>query len=69
MMDLYKLALNNIRRRKLRSALTMLGIIIGAAMLMVLLGLTAGTTTAIKDETNAYMYDIAISPESASGTY
>lgn len=68
-MDLYKLALNNIRRRKLRSALTMLGIIIGAAMLMVLLGLTAGTTTAIKDETNAYMYDIAISPESTSGNY
>lgn len=67
-MDLYKLAFNNIRRRKLRSALTMLGIIIGAATLMVLLGVTAGTTTAIKDETNSYMYDIAISPESATGT-
>ena len=53
-MDLYKLAFNNIRRRKLRSALTMLGIIIGAAMLMVLLGLTAGTTTAIKDETKPF---------------
>jgi putative ABC transport system permease protein len=66
--DLYKLAFNNIRRRKLRSALTMLGIIIGAATLMVLLGLTAGTTTAIKDETNSYMYDIAISPESSTGT-
>jgi putative ABC transport system permease protein len=68
-MDLYKLAFNNIRRRKLRSALTMLGIIIGAAMLMALLGVTAGLTTAIKDETNAYMYDIAIAPEPSSGSY
>jgi putative ABC transport system permease protein len=68
-MDLYKLAFNNIRRRKLRSALTMLGIIIGAAMLMALLGVTAGLTTAIKDETNAYMYDIAIAPASSSGSY
>ena len=67
-MDLYKLAFNNIRRRKMRSALTMLGIIIGAATLMVLLGVTAGTTTAIKDETNSYMYDLAISPASTTGT-
>ncbi|BDZ69877.1 ABC transporter permease [Methanobacterium petrolearium] len=68
-MDLYKLSFNNIRRRKLRSSLTMLGIIIGAAMLMTLLGLTAGVTTAIEDETNAYMYDIVITPASSSGSY
>lgn len=68
-MDLYKLSFNNLRRRKLRSALTMLGIIIGAATLMVLLGITAGTTTAIIDKTNAYMYDVAISPASSSGSY
>ena len=68
-MDLYKLSFNNIKRRKLRSSLTMLGIIIGAAMLMVLLGVTAGLTTAVKDETNSYMYDIAITPASGTGSY
>ncbi|MGV8143183.1 MAG: ABC transporter permease [Methanothermobacter sp.] len=68
-MNLYKLAFNNIRRRKLRSSLTMLGIIVGAAMLMTLLGLTAGVTTAIQDETDAYMYDLAITPASGTGSY
>jgi putative ABC transport system permease protein len=68
-MNLYKLAFNNISRRKLRSALTMLGIIIGAATLMVLLGTTTGLTSAVKDETNAYMYDVVISPASSTGSY
>ncbi|BDZ67040.1 ABC transporter permease [Methanobacterium ferruginis] len=68
-MDLYKLSFNNIRRRKLRSSLTMLGIIIGAAMLMALLGVTAGLTTAIQDETNAYMYDVAVTPAAGTGSY
>jgi hypothetical protein len=40
--NLYELAFNNIRRRKLRSSLTMLGIIIGAATILVLLGSTSG---------------------------
>lgn len=68
-MDLYRLSFQNIKRRKLRSALTMLGIIIGAATLMLLLGVTAGTTSAVKDETNAYMYDIAITSASSTGNY
>jgi putative ABC transport system permease protein len=68
-MDLYKLAFNNIRRRKLRSFLTTLGIIIGVATIVVLLGVTNGVTSAIKDETNEYMYDVVISPASSTGSY
>ncbi len=68
-MDLYKLAFNNIRRRKLRSFLTTLGIIIGVATIVVLLGVTTGVTSAIKDETNEYMYDVVITPASSTGSY
>lgn len=66
-MNLYNLAFNNIRRKKLRSALTMLGIIIGVATIVVLMGMTAGLTQAVKDETNEYMYDVIIMPASSSG--
>ena len=68
-MDLYKLAFNNIRRKKLRSALTALGIIIGAATIVVLLGITAGATSAVQEQTDKYMYDVVIAPASSSGTY
>ncbi len=68
-MNLYNLAFNNIRRKKLRSALTMLGIIIGAATLVVLLGITAGATSAVKAETDQYMYDVVITPASSTGSY
>jgi putative ABC transport system permease protein len=66
-MDLYKLAFNNIRRKKLRSALTTLGIIIGVATIVVLLGMASGATSEVQAETNAYMYDVAIIPASSSG--
>jgi len=66
-MNLYKLAFNNIRRKKLRSALTALGIIIGAATIVVLLGITAGATSAVQEQTDQYMYDVAIQPASSSG--
>jgi len=68
-MDLYSLAFNNIRRRKLRSILTTLGIIIGVATIVVLLGVTTGVTSAIKDETNKYMYDVVVTPASSTGSY
>jgi putative ABC transport system permease protein len=67
-MDLYKLAFNNIRRKKLRSALTTLGIIIGVATIVVLLGMASGATSEVQAETNAYMYDVVIIPASSSGT-
>lgn len=66
-MDLYKLAFNNIRRKKLRSALTTLGIIIGVATIVVLLGMASGATSEVQAETSAYMYDVAIIPASTSG--
>lgn len=66
-MNLYKLAFNNIRRKKLRSVLTTLGIIIGVATIVVLLGMTAGATSEVQAETNAYMYDVAVLPASTSG--
>ncbi|WP_414470146.1 ABC transporter permease [Methanobacterium sp. ACI-7] len=66
-MDLYKLAFNNIRRKKLRSALTTLGIIIGVATIVVLLGMTAGATSEVQAETSKYMYDVGVIPASTSG--
>ncbi|MCE7699471.1 MAG: ABC transporter permease, partial [Methanobacterium paludis] len=68
-MNLFKLAFNNIRRKKLRSTLTMLGIIIGVATILTLLGSTAGLASAVNDQTNQYMYDVVISPSSSSGSY
>lgn len=68
-MNLYKVGFNNIRRKKLRSSLTMLGIIIGAATILILLGTTAGLASAVKDQTNEYMYDIIVSPAQSSGSY
>lgn len=68
-MNLYKLAFNNIRRKKLRSALTTLGIIIGVATIVVLLGMAAGATSEVQAETNAYMYDVVVMPASTSGNY
>lgn len=68
-MNLYQLAFNNIRRKKLRSALTTLGIIIGAATIMVLVGTTTGLTSAVQDKTSEFMYDVVISPASSSGSY
>ncbi|WP_424354301.1 ABC transporter permease [Methanobacterium sp. MBAC-LM] len=68
-MNLYKLGFNNIRRKKLRSSLTMLGIIIGAATILILMGTTAGLASAVKDQTSEYMYDVIIAPASSSGSY
>lgn len=68
-MDIYKLAFKNIRRKKLRSALTMLGIIIGTATIVCLLGIVSGSTSALEDETSAYMYDIIVTPAATTGTY
>jgi putative ABC transport system permease protein len=66
-MNLYKLSFKNIRRKKLRSALTALGIIIGAATIVVLLGIGAGATSEVQEQMNQYMYDVVITPTSSSG--
>jgi putative ABC transport system permease protein len=59
-MGLYKLSLKNIRRRKLRSALTMLGIVIGVATLVLLIGFGSGMTSYMKEKTNAMGGDLSI---------
>ena len=47
----------------------MLGIVIGVATILTLLGSTAGLASAVNDQTNEYMYDVVISSASSSGSY
>lgn len=67
-MSLYKLSLKNIRRKKLRSALTMLGIVIGVATLVLLIGFGSGMTSYMKEETNSMGGDLTIM-NSTGGTF
>ncbi|HEX3012797.1 MAG TPA: FtsX-like permease family protein [Methanobacterium sp.] len=59
-MSIYKLSLKNFKRRKLRSALTMLGVIIGVTALVVLMGIGTGLTSYMKEETESLMGDITV---------
>jgi len=59
-MSIYKLSFKNFKRRKLRSALTMLGVIIGVTALVVLMGIGTGLTSYMKEQTNSLMGDITI---------
>ncbi|HEY0196142.1 MAG TPA: FtsX-like permease family protein [Methanobacterium sp.] len=67
-MGIYKLSLKNLRRRKLRSALTMLGVIIGVIALVVLVGLSTGMTAYMKESTTNMMGDIIIMNSTGGGT-
>ena len=59
-MSIYRLSFKNFKRRKLRSALTMLGVIIGVTALVVLMGIGTGMTSYMKEETESLMGDITI---------
>lgn len=59
-MSIYRLSFKNLKRRKLRSALTMLGIIIGVATLVLLMGAGTGMKSYMKDQTETMMGDVAI---------
>jgi putative ABC transport system permease protein len=59
-MSIYKLSFKNFKRRKLRSALTMLGVIIGVTALVVLMGIGTGMTSYMKSQTESLMGDITI---------
>ncbi|AUB55334.1 MULTISPECIES: ABC transporter permease [Methanobacterium] len=59
-MSIYKLSFKNLKRRKLRSALTMLGIIIGVATLVLLMGAGTGMTSYMKEQTETMMGDLSI---------
>lgn len=72
-MSIYRLSFKNLRRRKLRSALTMLGIIIGVATLVLLIGAGTGMKTYTTDQMKSLSGDITIYNSSggayASGDY
>lgn len=65
-MSIYKLSFKNFKRRKLRSALTMLGIIIGVTALVVLMGLGSGIKSYMTEQTESMMGDVSIMNSSAS---
>ena len=67
-MSIYRLSFKNLKRRKLRSALTMLGIIIGVATLVLLIGAGTGMQSYMKDQTESMMGDISIY-NSSGGAY
>ena len=67
-MGIYSLSFKNLKRRKLRSALTMLGIIIGVATLVLLMGAGTGMQSYMKEQTETMMGDISIY-NSSGGAY
>ena len=67
-MGIYNLSFKNLRRRKLRSILTMLGVVIGVTALVVLVGLTTGMTSYMKESTSNMMGDIIIMNSTGGGS-
>jgi putative ABC transport system permease protein len=66
-MGIYSLSFKNLRRRKLRSILTMLGVVIGVTALVVLVGLTTGMTSYMKESTTNMMGDVMIMNSTGGG--
>lgn len=67
-MGINSLSFKNFRRRKLRSILTMLGVVIGVIALVVLVGITTGMTNYMKESTNNMMGDVTIMNSTGGGT-
>ena len=63
-MSIYKLSFKNFKRRKLRSALTMLGIVIGVTALVSLIGIGTGMSSYMKEQTDSLMGDVTITNSS-----
>lgn len=57
-LNIIKMAFKNIRSNKLRSALTMLGLLIGIASVIVLVGIVTGATTSVTDSVQNLGTDI-----------
>ncbi len=68
-MSIYKLSLKNFKRRKLRSALTMLGIVIGVTALVSLMGIGTGMTSYMKEQTDSMMGDVTITNSSGGSGF
>lgn len=56
--NIIKIAFKNIKSNKLRSGLTMLGLIIGIASVIVLVGIGTGATTSVTDSVQSLGTDI-----------
>lgn len=70
--NIIKMAFKNIKSNKLRSGLTMLGLIIGIASVIVLVGIGTGATTSVTDSVHSLGTDIltlAINSSDASLEY
>ncbi|MDP2750901.1 MAG: ABC transporter permease [Nanoarchaeota archaeon] len=66
--DFFKMSLQNLKRRKTRSLLTMLGIIIGVAAIVALISISQGMSNAIESQLNSLGSQmIRISPGSLRG--
>ncbi len=68
-MSIYKLSFKNFKRRKLRSALTMLGIIIGVTALISLIGIGTGMSSYMKEQTDSLMGDVTITNSSGGSGF
>lgn len=55
-LGILKVAFKNIKSNKLRSALTMLGLIIGIASVIVLVGIGSGATTDVTSQVKSLRY-------------
>ncbi len=66
-MDIYQLSFKNFKRKKLRSALTVLGIVIGVIALVALLGFVSGTTSYMKERIENIGGDVIIA--NSTGAY
>lgn len=67
-LNIIKMAFKNIKSNKLRSALTMLGLIIGIASVIVLVGIGSGATTSVTDSVQSLGTDILTLSISSSDT-
>lgn len=67
-LNIIKMAFKNIRSNKLRSGLTMLGLIIGIASVIVLVGIGSGATTSVTDSVQSLGTDILTLSISSSDT-
>ena len=63
-----KLALNNIRSNKMRSGLTMLGLVIGIASVIILVGIGNGATSSVTSEVSSLGADVLTMTISNSDT-
>lgn len=68
MLNIIKMAFKNIKSNKLRSGLTMLGLIIGIASVIVLVGIGTGATSSVTDSVKSLGTDILTLTISSSDT-